>query len=143
MEDLDLHPQAPSPADPPSLASPSISDTIEKLLAHPELLSTIASTVGLGKSAPTPITPESPSTQDQASLPVAAPSPAPAGDLGDAVAALAPLLGALSGKGGPKGDDPRTCLLRALKPYVSRGRAEAIDTMIQLSRVSEVFKKLS
>ena len=142
MEDLDLHPQAPSSTASPPLASPAIADAIEKLLAHPELLATIASTVGLGKGAPTGSPPESPSVPAEAPLPVAA--PAPTGDLGDAVAALAPLLGALSGKGGsPKSDDPRACLLHALKPYVSHGRAEAIDTIIQLSRVSEVLKKLS
>ena len=141
MPDLDHIPQSPATAEPPS--APAISDAIEKLLAHPELLSTIASTIGLGKSAaPQPPSPESPPTPDASALPVATP-PAKANDLGDAVAALAPLLGALSGKGGPKGDDPRTCLLRALKPYVSHGRAEAIDTIIQLSRVSEVLKKLS
>ncbi len=146
MEDLDLSQQAPAPIDPSPPSAPAISDAIEKLLANPELLSTIASTIGLGKGAPAPASPESQTVPDQAALPVAAQTaPAPTGDLGEAVAALAPLLSAFSGKGGggPKGDDPRTCLLRALKPYVSRGRAEAIDTIIQLSRVSDVLKKLS
>ncbi len=152
MDGIDHIPQAPAPSDTPTPSAPAISDAIEKLLAHPELLSSIASTIGLGKASPTTAESTEPladaksaSAPEEAVLPVAANPSSPTSDLGEAVAALAPLLSAFSGKGGggPKGDDPRTCLLRALKPYVSRGRAEAIDTIIQLSRVSDVLKKFS
>ena len=128
-----------------------ISDAVEKLLAHPELLSSIASTLGLGKPSPIPVEGKEKSDEAEAIAtasgdplpPVAAVGATPS-DLGEAVSALAPLLSSLSGKGGvPLKDDARTCLLRALKPYVSRERAAAIDTIIQVSRVSDVLKKLS
>ncbi len=150
MEHIPETPQNSAP-DAPS-ASPAISDAIEKLLANPDLLASVASAIGLGKTStsPTASTAEPQATVADTSaavagenLPAVASTP-PLGDLGDTVAAIAPLLSSLSGKGSPsKADDQRICLLRALKPYVSRGRAEAIDTIIQLSRVSELFKKLT
>ena len=109
---------------------PDLSEAIEKLLAHPELLSTVASV--LGKPPPDPI-----ESQEQAE------SPAPS-EMPEAISALAPLLSGLS-KGGallsPRGDDPRVCLLRALKPYLSAERCEAIDTMIRLSPIAELLQK--
>ena len=145
MSELEHTPQAqPSP----SAATPAISDAIDRLLANPELLSSVASAIGLS-------VPSSLGAQDGSALPASSeeptdvlPTAAPStgtGDLGHTIATLAPLLSGFSGKGTGKtaSDDPRACLLRALKPYVNRRRAEAIDTIIQLSRVSEVMKKLN
>ena len=131
----------------PSTASPSVSDAIERLLANPDLLSTVASAIGLGKPAgeesAAPTEQPTPPTAPTDAL-VAAPSP-PSAELAQTVAAIAPLVSAFSGKGdlGSKANDPRSCLLRALKPYVSHSRAQAIDTILQLSLVSEAFKKLN
>ena len=66
--------------------------------------------------------------------------------LPELVAALAPVLSSLKGGGSghsstPKGDR-RTCLLVALKPYLCRERCEAIDYMIKLGRLSEIFRTL-
>ncbi len=60
-------------------------------------------------------------------------------DLSGAVSALAPLL---SGKGLSHigADDNRSCLLRALKPYLSKGRCDTIDQIITLSKLSYLFK---
>ena len=120
-----------------------LSSAIERLMANPELISMVASSLGVNKKEP----------QENAVpsvVPVGAPpqAPPPATDsLGvspDAIAALTPLLGMLSGKGGAtKKDDDRACLLRALKPYVSRGRCEAIDTILQLSRLSEMLRHMN
>ena len=145
MSEREHVPQAS--ADAPA-ATPAISDAIERLLANPELLSSVASAIGLSAPAALDTQAEavSPSSKEEAPalLPTAAPSTG-LGDLGHTVAALAPLLSGFSGKGGGKAtpDDPRACLLRALKPYVNRRRAEAIDTILQLSRVSEVMKHLN
>ena len=129
-------------------ATPAISDAIARLMANPELLASVASAIGLPASPAIGAQNETahpPSDEEKSeALPTAAPS-AGLGDLGNTVATLAPLLSGLSGKGGGKSapDDPRACLLRALKPYVNPRRGEAIDTIIQLSRVSEVMKKLN
>ena len=124
----------------PPAAPPALSDAIERLLANPELLSSVASAIGFSPpvkseiaDAPTP----------EPSLPNAS---SPPSDLGNTVATLAPLLSGMMGKGDGgrlAPDDPRTCLLRALKPYVNPRRAEAIDTVIQLSRMTEIVKKLN
>lgn len=139
-------PQSREPTDAPTLSSPSISDAIERLLANPELLSGVASAIGLGKppqaASSVPPTPAEAlvSAEPSASAP---PSP-PSAELAQAMATIAPLLSAFSGKDlGTKASDPRSCLLRALKPYVNHNRAQAIDTILQLSVVSEAFKKLN
>ena len=119
---------------------PDLSVAIEKLLAHPELLASVASVLG----KPPPSTPPSEPTDasvEQAPPPVSNPLP-------ESLATLAPLLSGL-GKGGsfpfsaltPRGDDPRICLLRALQPYLSAGRCEAIDTMIRLAPLAELLRR--
>ena len=134
-----------------------LSGAVDQLLAHPEILSMVAS--ALGKGGPTPNAappaateaptqaeaeePVVPSNTAEAAAPVAAPSaePVPA----DLIATLAPILTGLSGKGGIQGrkDDPRACLLRALKPYVNPARREAIDYMIRISQISDLFRQLT
>ncbi len=129
-----------------------ISSAIERLMANPELISMVASSLGINKKEPQDSHP-SPAPAPT-SAPVAVPPPAPQTvpplstdslDVSpDAIAALTPLLGMLTGKGGTtKKDDDRACLLRALKPYVSRGRCEAIDTILQLSRLSDMLRHMN
>jgi hypothetical protein len=42
-----------------------------------------------------------------------------------------------------KRDHDRDCLLRALKPYLSHDRGQAIDYIIKFSSIAEVLKNLS
>ena len=62
----------------------------------------------------------------------------------EAIATLAPLLSGLTKGTAPLGkkDDPRACLLLALKPYLSAGRCEAIDTMLRLSALSDALRSM-
>jgi hypothetical protein len=127
-----------------------ISDAIDRLLANPELLSTVASAIGA--QAPTNVTAkkENEATDGDAeavtkSDTVAASTPAESdisSKFPELMANVAPVIAALSGggKGGKQPDDDRTRLLCALKPYVNPHRREAIDTMVQLARISEVIK---
>jgi len=120
-----------------------LSQAIEGILAHPELISMVAST--LGKAPPTPST--APTPNDEASPLAAIAVSAPKEISPEAISAIAPILSGLGSikKGAPpsaKSDDPRICLLLALKPYLSAHRCEAIDTMIRLSTVSEVLRGL-
>lgn len=127
-----------------------LSSAIEGILAHPELISMVAST--LGKAPPTAaVTPKRAEGEASASPLAAIAESAPSEALPtEAISALAPLLSNLSGLGGikkgapPSGkhDDPRICLLLALKPYLSASRCEAIDTMIRLSSISEILRGL-
>lgn len=53
------------------------------------------------------------------------------------------VLGMLSGKSSGVQQNRRSELLCALKPYLSQGRADAINQIIKLSELSSVFKNLS
>lgn len=137
-------------------ASIPISDAIDRLLANPELISMVASAIGMGapstkastqkeESEPSRAEENEQKSADEATE-ASAPAAAPSASLPDAITALAPLLGNLYGDGkkfSSPHDDNRACLLRALKPYVSHGRAEAIDTILQLARISELLKKIT
>ena len=138
-----------------------LSDAVDRLLAHPELLSMVANALGKsgapsGSQAPAqtaepqPIQEEPPAvemdlppteadTTEVGATGSAAPAPT------DLVATLAPILSGLAGKGGlqSRKDDHRACLLRALKPYVNPARREAIDYMIRLSQLSDLFRQLT
>lgn len=62
----------------------------------------------------------------------------PSGDVSAALGSLAPRL--LASAAGSEEDERRACLLRALKPYLSQSRCDAIDRMISILRVSNLFK---
>lgn len=121
-----------------------IASAMEQVLAHPELISMVASALGASqKSAEEKEEPEAPPA-----VATAAQSPTsnndPPSEMLAVMAKLSPLLSGLSkGSLGAKTDDRRACLLRALKPYVSAGRREAIDYMIGLSQVTDLLKQLS
>ena len=64
--------------------------------------------------------------------------------LPEIISAIAPML---SSKQAPAhsqkvSPDHRTALLCALKPYLSSGRQEIIDSIIKISKVSEMIKRL-
>ena len=121
-----------------------IASAMEQVLAHPELISMVASALGASqKSAEEKEEPEAPPA-----VATGAQSPTsnndPPSEMLAVMAKLSPLLSGLSkGSLGAKTDDRRACLLRALKPYVSAGRREAIDYMIGLSQVTDLLKQLS
>lgn len=127
---------------------PDLSGAIEKLLAHPELIASVASV--LGKPPPdAPKSEEREESENASSPPEESAAALPKEISPEAISALAPLLAGFSKGGGgklplaslaPRGDDPRVCLLLALKPYLSAGRCEAIDTMIRLSAISELLR---
>ena len=115
------------------------SAVLGSILANPEMMSTIKNLAEQLKTDSLPAeetaAPERSSAEETA-VPVQAPK------MPDAISALAPLLSADFSKLS-RGDDNRACLLRALKPYLSEGRCEAIEYIIKFSALSEVLKKLS
>ncbi len=133
-----------------------ISDAIDRLLANPELLSTVASAIGVQsptntKPADNEVESKQKSTENEDKISETAESASTdtvqkdiSAKLPDLMANAAPILAALSGggKGGKMPDDDRTRLLCALKPYVNPHRKEAIDTIVNLARISEVIKTI-
>ena len=132
-------------------AQPSLSDAINKLMANPEIISMVASTLGnlntpKPESAAEPPKAEEVSVETDTSETSALPAPNSAGapDLGELIKGIAPMMSRLNG--GEKRSSPsceadrREALLCALKPYVSDGRREAIDYIIRISQVSDILK---
>ena len=119
-----------------STAPPALSDAIERIMSNPELISMVASALGKGTSS------ESEPKSDVEEAPRVQEADASArSELPALVDALGPLL-SRSGEGRGESKSNGACLLRALKPYVSQGRREAIDAMIRISDVSEILKKM-
>ncbi len=97
--------------------APDLGAMVSKLLGNPELVSQIASAVGIDPSA-------------QGEKNEAAAQPA-------AMPVLDSILPAISSSGG--GGSKRTALLSALKPFCNEHRCRTIDYMIGLSKLSETL----
>ena len=118
-----------------------LSSAIDGILSNPEMLSMISSMAdklknGSGANANPEPTEESASAS---STPNASDG---VGGMSDMLTSLAPLLSSELSHSSPA-DDKRACLLRALKPYLSEGRSEAIEYIIKFSRLSELLKRLT
>ena len=128
---------------------PSLSDAMEKIMAHPELISMVASVLGAPEASPA-TEPEAetvsrPKEEAAAEADGGGTVAAPTGAAPEWLNAFLPLLSGMAEKGkrGKPPEDPRSCLLLALRPYVSGGRQEAIDYMIRLSQISDLLKHLT
>lgn len=119
-----------------------IQSAISKLLADPEALSGIMSMAsGLMSAAPKAsqdADTESDSATDSADI-SAALREMPDTKGGDGGSGGLPDLSALAGLlGAQKKNDPRCSLLYALRPYMSRERAERIDSLVNALRLAEL-----
>ena len=105
-----------------SEAQPDLGSMVSKLLDNPELLSQIASTVGvdLSKSGGENLPSAPPAAKEAAVL--------PSGGIGG----LLPMLSAMGGN-----SSRRTALLTALKPFCNEHRCRTIDYMISISKLSD------
>ena len=131
-----------------------LSDALDRLLANPELLSTVAAAIGASPPAEigsSTTSAQKSDTQNDSEKETKKDSEAEAMSanthsddisqkLPELMSNVAPVIAALSGRGGKQPDDDRTRLLCALKPYVNPHRRDAIDTMVQLAHISEVIK---
>lgn len=105
-----------------SEAQPDLGAMVSKLLDNPDLLSQIASTVGvdLPKSGGESATPAAVAAKEAAVQ--------PSGGIGG----LLPMLSAMGGN-----SSRRTALLSALKPFCNEHRCRTIDYMISISKLSD------
>lgn len=123
-----------------SQSSPQISEAIDKILANPELIGAVASALGgLKPKAEEDVSDGEKEKTEAVSASAAVPT-------ADILSSLAPMISAMQkSQSVSKGDlsgDRRACLLIALKPYLCRERCEAIDYMVRLGKLSELFKTL-
>lgn len=115
----------------------ALSSALGAMLSNPEMLGVISS---LAKELK-----EGSQMQAEAKEPeieLSSPPSAAENDMSALVGKLAPLLSGASSATSKKEDD-RACLLRALKPYLSEGRSEAIDYIIKFSVLAKALKNLS
>ncbi len=113
-----------------SEAQPDLGAMVTKLLGNPELISQIASTVGIDATAVgnAEEKPESAEASTEA-------KPASAG-----LDSILPMLSMVGGGGHSGGNSSRRCaLLSALKPFCNEHRCRTIDYMIGISKLSETL----
>ncbi len=114
---------------------------IESILSNPSMMSMISSVAdGIRQGGAFTQEPQEPSGEEKPEAATESADGALAEKLPRAIEAISPLL---SSNAAPRADDRRECLLRALKPYMSQGRGEAIDTVIRLSKISDVIKRFN
>lgn len=116
----------------------AFSSTLNSILSNPQMLSMVSSMAEQLKNSSSP---KAEQTNDSPS-PTAEVAAHPQKDISGALGALAPLISGGLG-GNSKADGDRACLLRALKPYLSSGRCEAIEYIIKFSKLTDVIKNLS
>ena len=125
---------------------------LNKVLANPQILSTVASalsgTAGDGTETGT-VTQRSEPEEKKDKNPSDEPSPSP--DVAAMAQKLPEIINMLGPVMTPKGaykqqsyqNDKRACLLNAMKPYMNPQRCEAIDYIIKFSQISEILKNIT
>ena len=137
MTEADIERESGASA-PGEIEDTRISDAIGKILSNPELMGMIGSMMGSMRSEQKP--------EAEAFAAKTAPQGVSGAQSGDILSAIAPVLSSLGGSLPLKSSaeaEHRACLLRALKPYLSKERCEAIEQMITIGRISEIFKGMS
>ena len=133
------------------IVPPNFSEMLDKVLANPEIISTVAAALSKGgeqaaddatESVDNTLNEELPN-KDNSSPDVAAMMQR----LPDVMKVIGPLMskggGGMGGKAvSVKSSDKRACLLTAIKPYLNPQRCEAIDYIIRFSELSELIKKI-
>ena len=124
-------------------SSDALSGAMEKLLAHPELISMVASALKGQDSAPSPQASEEKKGGDGNEA-----FPTSVGNIGnressDVLSSLMPMLSKLGSMSSNSATSaPHAALLCALKPYVSPTRREAIDYFMKFSQMSALISGL-
>ena len=122
-----------------------LSAALGEIFSNPDMLSAISSMAQkLKNSDKADIPSESNEAKTEEKAEEKAESKTPSQDgLGAMADKLPDIMNMLSGKGNDPAQRRRSDLLCALKPYLSQSRCDAIDRMIRISELSNVFKTLS
>ena len=122
---------------------PNFSEMLDKVLAHPEIISSVAAALSKGGEQ----TAETEKKEETADTVKNAPSSPDIAAMMQKIPDVMKLVGPMMSKGGgeigaSKANDKRTCLLNAIKPYLNPHRCEAIDYIIRFSELSELIKNI-
>ena len=123
---------------------------IDKVLSNPEILTTVASALSgssvNGAGEENAKTAEKEKVEDSVQAASALDTDAMMQRLPQMMKLLSPMLsggGAKSQGSSAAPSDKRTCLLLAIKPYLSPERCEAIDYIVKFSKLSEILKTIN
>lgn len=140
------------------IVPPNFSEMLDKVLANPEIISTVAAALSKGgetsegeKDGPvkgdraekedTVVNGE---TVEDGNVNFSPDVTAMMQKLPEVMRLVGPMMS--KGEGGKKfssgANNKRTCLLSAIKPYLNEHRCEAIDYIIRFSELSELIKKI-
>ena len=121
---------------------------LDKVLSNPEILTTVASALSGASetaedSAPQKVKAEAEKTAEASSGAVDV--DAMMQKLPQMMKMLSPVLSSdsVKSKASAHPSDKRSCLLAAIKPYLSPARCEAIDYIIKFSQLSEILKTIN
>jgi len=114
-----------------SESQPDLGAMVSKLLGNPDLISQIASTVGIDQASADDQAPkDNEPVEENKNEAISA---------GAGIESLLPMLSMMGG-GQKGGDSSRRCaLLSALKPFCNQHRCRTIDYMIGISKLSETL----
>ena len=112
-----------------------LSSVMNMLSENPALLGNLMSALAPKAEAQKADVPEE-KEEDKQDMPLNLPT-------GDAITALAPLLLSAKGEKSGKSQNPRCELLRALRPFLSKERCDAIDYMIKMDGLSGILRGLN
>lgn len=125
---------------------PDLSGMIEKVLANPELIGMVASAMGMqNKGGETVVEKQGDESAKDEGDPLTEGLKLPDNigeKLPEIMKAIAPMVSAPQKGNQRSAQNDRTCLLNALKPYLSEERRKAIDYMIGLGRLTDIIQKL-
>ena len=125
------------------------SEMLDKVLANPQILTTVASALSSVSAETAGATASSPPKNEPGESEAESTASSPEIDammqkLPEMMKLISPMISS-GGKGSPMGktSDKRSCLLSAIKPYLSPARCEVIDYIIKFSQLSEIIKQIN
>lgn len=124
-----------------------LSEMIDKVLANPQIISSVASALSASQKETESATDQTQSVSASGAVEASAPSDASLNAISDKLPEIMSMLGPVMSSASTAqkigGGDKKEALLCAVRPYLSGGRREAIDYIIKLSKISEILKKMS
>ncbi len=125
-----------------SLPSPeALSGMINTLRENPALLQSIATSLGIEKSEEREKEKEEENEAPQQTTEAASSEISVPPEIMKALPAILTLMNG-NGKAKSKSETNREALLYALKPYLSKSRADAIEKIIRISRLGDILSGL-
>ena len=126
---------------------PNFSEMLDKVLANPEIISSVAAALSKGKDEEKgdgeALKVDLKEKEGETSFEPSPDISAMMQKLPEVMKIVGPMMSKGEGKHtAPRESDRRACLLTAIKPYLSPHRCEAVDYIIKFSQLREIIKRM-